>query len=111
MGAVGMEQKAEAAAALLSGLASPHRLRILCQLADGEKSVSALIESTGLPQTSMSQHLAKLKAEGLVACRRDHRTLYHSICHPLVLEIMARLQGHFCPPSPTNPNLAKRKRK
>lgn len=91
-----MNQNAEKAAAFLGGLASPHRLRILCQLADGEKNVTSLIEATGLAQTSMSQHLNKLKDEGIVSFRREHRTLYYSITHPLALQVMQTLYEHYC---------------
>jgi DNA-binding transcriptional ArsR family regulator len=91
-----MERKAPAAAAFLKGLASPHRLMILCHLAQGEASVSALIDATGIQPTSMSQHLAKLKEEGIVAVRRDHRTLFYRIDHPATLAIMTVLYEHFC---------------
>ncbi|MCD8496957.1 MAG: metalloregulator ArsR/SmtB family transcription factor [Alphaproteobacteria bacterium] len=91
-----IEDKAEEAAGFLKGLASPHRLLILCQLTEGEKSVSALIEATGLAQTSMSQHLLKLREENIVTFRRDHRTLYYRISHDAVQDIMAVLYSHFC---------------
>jgi ArsR family transcriptional regulator len=91
-----MQTNALKAADFLKGLASPHRLMILCQLADGEKNVSELIEATQIAQTSMSQHLNKLKQEGLVGFRRDHRTLYYSIKHPAVLEVMQVMYSHFC---------------
>ncbi len=91
-----MDDNAEKAAAFLAGLASPHRLRILCQLADGEKNVTRLIEETGLPQTSMSQHLNKLKEEGIVSFRREHRTLYYAITNPMALEIMGVMYDHYC---------------
>lgn len=90
------DDQSEAAAQFLSGLANPRRLRVLCQLSTGEKSVSELCEATGISQTSMSQHLSKLKAEGIVTFRRDHRHLYYSICNPVVLEIMTAIYTHFC---------------
>ncbi|MGQ3671119.1 ArsR/SmtB family transcription factor [Xanthobacter sp. TB0136] len=90
------EKNVGRAAAFLGGLASPHRLRILCQLAEGEKSVSQLIEATGLPQTSMSQHLGKLKDEGIVTFRREHRTLYYSISNPAALAMLNILHAHYC---------------
>lgn len=93
-----METHAEQAAAFLAGLANAHRMRILCQLAEGEKSVGALIEATGLPQTSMSQHLGKLRDEGIVSYRRDHRTLYYAIANPLAVTVMAALSDHYCKP-------------
>ena len=91
-----MAPKAAGAAALLSGLANPHRLMILCALVEGERSVGALIDATGIAPTSMSQHLAKLKKEGLVDFRRDHRTLYYFINDPAALEIMEILYNRFC---------------
>ncbi len=89
-------KNAEKAAAFLGGLASAHRLRILCQLTDGEKNVSQLIEATGMAQTSMSQHLAKLKDEGIVTFRREHRTLYYSIANKTAVDIMAILYSQYC---------------
>lgn len=95
-----MAAKAEQCAGFLKGLANPHRLLILCELAHGEKSVSALIEATGLPQTSMSQHLAKLKDERIVSFRRDHRTLFYFIDNKAALEVMQVLYDHFCKDDP-----------
>ncbi|MDC1209521.1 metalloregulator ArsR/SmtB family transcription factor [Pseudomonadota bacterium] len=91
-----MEENALKAANFLKGIASQHRLVILCQLAEGEKSVTQLIEATSLPQTSMSQHLSKLKEENIVTFRRDHRTLYYSIKNEAILKIMDVLYHEFC---------------
>lgn len=91
-----MAPRAAEAAAFLSGLASPHRLLILCELTGGERSVGQLIAATGIAPTSMSQHLNKLKDEGIVAARREHRTLYYSIVHPAMAELMMALHRHFC---------------
>ena len=91
-----MAPNAAGAAAFLSGLASPHRLMILCELVEGERTVGELIAATGLPPSSMSQHLGKLKAEGIVEARRDHRTLHYAIVHPAVMATMAVLRDHFC---------------
>jgi DNA-binding transcriptional ArsR family regulator len=91
-----MHEKAGVCAGFLKGLANSHRLLVLCQLVEGEKSVTQLIEATGIAQTSMSQHLSKLKAEGLVTFRRDHRILYYSIDNDAVLKIMTILYEEFC---------------
>lgn len=91
-----MAEQAGEVAAFLSGLASPHRLLILCALAQGEQSVTDLIARTGIAQTSMSQHLAKLRDEKIVDFRREHRVLKYAIAHPAVMEIMAVLYVHFC---------------
>ena len=63
---------------------------------ESEKSVTQLIEATSLPQTSMSQHLSKLKEENIVTFRRDHRTLYYSIKNEAILKIMDVLYHEFC---------------
>lgn len=91
-----MRKKAEQVSDFLKGLASPQRLLILCHLSDGEKSVSDLIEATGIAQTSMSQHLSKLKDEHIVEFRRDHRTLYYSISNTAAKQIMDVLYDYFC---------------
>ena len=91
-----IKENADKAAAFLKGLASAHRLQILCHLVEGEKSVSELIEETGLPQTSMSQHLSKLKNEGIVTFRRDHRVLYYRIHNDVVYRVMDVLYHAFC---------------
>ncbi|MGY6250512.1 ArsR/SmtB family transcription factor [Bosea thiooxidans] len=91
-----MAGKAEAVADFVKGLANPHRLLVLCALSDGEKSVSQLIGVTGIGQSAMSQHLAKLRAEGIVDFRREHRTLNYFINEPAVTEIMAVLYRRFC---------------
>lgn len=91
-----LQQNAPKAAAFLKGLANPHRLMILCQLAQGEKSVSELVALTTLQQTSVSQHLGKLREEGILTYRQEHRTHYYSIAHPSVLKIMSILYEDFC---------------
>ncbi|MFO1105623.1 MAG: metalloregulator ArsR/SmtB family transcription factor [Amaricoccus sp.] len=91
-----MADKAETVAGFLKGLANPQRLLVLCCLMEGERNVGALIAATGIAQTSMSQHLAKLREEGIVAVRRDHRSLYYRIDHPAVLELMQTLYRAFC---------------
>lgn len=91
-----MAEKADGVAGFLKGIANPQRLMILCCLVGGEMNVGALIAQTGIAQTSMSQHLAKLKDEGIVAVRRDHRSLHYRLDHPAVLELMQTLYRHFC---------------
>ena len=91
-----MAANAERVAGFVKALGNPQRLLILCQLMEGEAHVGALIAATGIAQTSMSQHLAKLREEGLVAVRREHRTLYYRIEHPAVLEVMEVLHRNFC---------------
>lgn len=91
-----LAQKVPLAAAFLKGLASPQRLMILCSLSAGERCVADLIAATGIAPTSMSQHLARLRDEGIVKVRREHRTLWYAIDHPATREVMAVLHHHFC---------------
>ena len=91
-----IEHNAEKAADFLKGLANPHRLIILCKLTEGERSVTELITLTGIAQTSMSQHLSRLKEEQIVTFRRDHRTLYYRIENEIVMEFMQIMYKHFC---------------
>lgn len=91
-----MKKNAQKASAFLKGMASQHRLMILCNLVEGEMSVTELIQVTGLAQTSMSQHLSKLKEEGIVSFRREHRTLYYKIKNKSVLKIIDVLYNEFC---------------
>lgn len=91
-----MMPQAEAVTAFLKGLANPQRLLILCLLLEGERNVGELIAATGIAQTSMSQHLARLRAEGIVAVRRDHRALYYRIEEPLTRQVLDILHARFC---------------
>lgn len=88
--------KAEQVAGFLKGLANPRRLQILCLLSECPRNVSELIAATGIAQTSMSQHLAKLKDEGIIDFERSHRTLTYRIAHPAVEAVMPALYDHFC---------------
>ena len=91
-----MQKRAEEVSDFMKCFGSPHRLMILCHLAQGEKNVTELINLTGMPQTSMSQHLNKLKSEGLINYKRDHRILCYSICNPDVMKVMNAIYDIYC---------------
>ncbi|MBB5687999.1 DNA-binding transcriptional ArsR family regulator [Roseomonas alkaliterrae] len=92
-----MEEHAAAAAAMLRLLASERRLMVLCTLiAEGEAPVGRLATRAGLSQPAMSQHLAKLREDGLVATRRNGTTIFYRIADPRVARIMATLHEVFC---------------
>jgi ArsR family transcriptional regulator, virulence genes transcriptional regulator len=94
-----MEEHAAAAAAMLRLLASERRLMVLCTLiGEGESPVGRLASRAGLSQPAMSQHLAKLREEELVATRREGTTIYYRIADPRVARIMATLHEVFCAP-------------
>jgi DNA-binding transcriptional ArsR family regulator len=95
-----MEAKAAEAAALLANLANAKRLLVLCHLAGGERSVNALTALVGLSQSALSQHLARLRADGLVATRREGTVIHYRIANPLVLTLMQTLYQAYCAPQP-----------
>ena len=72
-------RNAQRASALLKAMSNPHRLYVLCQLANGEKSVGELEKIIGLSQSALSQHLAKLRREKLVKTRRQAQTIFYSL--------------------------------
>jgi DNA-binding transcriptional ArsR family regulator len=90
--------KAGAAAALLKALAHEARLMVLCQLLDGEHAAGALQQGSGLTQSALSQHLARLREEGLVATRRDAQTIYYRLANPNVARVLETLAAIYCPP-------------
>ena len=70
-------------------LADPTRVRILEALKAGELSVGELVEKLGVPQPSVSNHLACLRWCGFVVTRRDHRTVHNRIADPRVSKLVA----------------------
>ncbi len=96
-------RRAGEAAALLKALAHEARLVVLCQLVEGEHSAGALRELSGLSQSALSQHLARLREEDLVATRREAQTIYYRLANANVARVLATLAEIYCPP--------KRKRK
>ncbi|MBB4264630.1 ArsR/SmtB family transcription factor [Roseospira visakhapatnamensis] len=85
------------AAALLKALANDRRLRILCTLADGERTVGALEATVGLGQSALSQHLARLRREGLVATRREAQHIHYRLTSPEAQVIIDALANLYCP--------------
>lgn len=93
-----MESAADQASDLLKALSNRHRLLIICQLIDGERSVGDLAEFLNLRDSTVSQHLALLRKEGLVAARRDAQTIYYSIASDPAREILKTLYQAYCAP-------------
>ena len=74
-----VSRNAPRASAILKAMSNHHRLLILCQLVNGEKNVGQLEDFIGLSQSALSQHLAKLRHEGLVKTRRQAQTIFYSL--------------------------------
>jgi DNA-binding transcriptional ArsR family regulator len=84
------------ASSLLKAMSNEHRLLILCNLVEGEKTVRELEELVGLRQTTLSQHLARLRYEGLVSTRRSAQHIYYSISSNEGNQLLGAIHGMFC---------------
>lgn len=91
-----LDQAAEAATDLLKALSSPIRLKILCQLLEGEKSVGQIAAMLHVRDTLISQHLALLRRDGLVRNRRDAQTIYYSLASMEAERLLHTLHELFC---------------
>jgi ArsR family transcriptional regulator len=94
-----LEAHAGSAASLLRALAHEARLMVLCQLAEGERSAGDLAADTEMSQSAFSQHLAKLREEGLVATRREGTSIFYRISDPAALAVIGALAAHYCKPA------------
>jgi DNA-binding transcriptional ArsR family regulator len=93
-----LASKARAATRLLKLMASEPRLMLLCQLGQGEHAAGELAQRAGLSQTAASQHLAKLRAEGVVDTRREGQTIYYRLVDPSAARIIELLYEIYCRP-------------
>ncbi len=91
-----LADSARRAADFLKALAHENRLMILCILSQGEKSVSELEEMLSVRQSNVSQQLARLRAEGLVATRRDGKTIYYSLASEEARVVVGAVYEMFC---------------
>jgi len=91
-----MEQNADRASQLLTAMANPKRLLILCNLLDSELNVSELAERVDLGQSPLSQHLSKLRAWGLVKTRRDGQQINYTLASDDVRQVLMTLYNIYC---------------
>ncbi len=92
-----LQASADSAARLLRSLSNEHRLMLMCQLFEGEKSVGELNASLPLSQSALSQHLAVLREEGLVSTRRAAQCIYYALASPAAARVIETLHGIYCP--------------
>lgn len=91
-----MRLHADAAAGLLRSVGNPQRLLILCELVAGETGVGGLLQRLSLSQSALSQHLAVLRAAGLVSVRRDGVQAFYSLADGPVRPLMQTLHAIYC---------------
>ncbi len=93
-----LQQGAAQAAAMLRAIGNEHRLVVLCLLIEhGEMTAGSLQEQVGLSPSALSQHLARMRDEGLVTYRRESQTLHYRIDNPDAARLIATLKSIFCP--------------
>jgi DNA-binding transcriptional ArsR family regulator len=105
-----LKQRSGVAERFLKALANRYRLLILCELYQGELSVTALQQRIGLSQSALSQHLARLREDSLVSTRRHSQTIYYSLANQDVIKTISLLHELFCAPACAGGS-AKRRRK
>lgn len=94
--AAAMAVQAEQAAEMLKAMAHPQRLRVLCMLVDGERSVGDLNREIDLSQSALSQHLAKLREERLVLTRKASQTVFYRLAPGPVRALIQTLHQAYC---------------
>ena len=93
-----MQVSADKASRLLKSLGNGTRLMILCHLSQAEMSVGELQAMLGITQSALSQHLARLRSDGLVGTRRESQTIHYSLASPEAARVIATLYEMFCAP-------------
>ena len=91
-----MMVKAETACDFLKAIATPTRLMLLCNLMEGERTVTELAAVVGAKQSLTSHHLNRLKLSGLVTARRDEKFIYYSLEDTIAKEVVSILYTEFC---------------
>jgi len=95
-----MQVAADRASELLKALANRHRLMIICQLIDNERAVGELAAFLGIRDSTVSQHLALLRKDGLVTARRDGQTIWYRIASGPARELVETLYRVYCAAAP-----------
>lgn len=93
-----LQHRAHEAAALLKALANPDRLLLLCHLINPEPMVAELGAVTDIPQPTLSQQLAVLRSEDLVATRREGKFIHYRVASTAVRAVLRTLHRLYCAP-------------
>ena len=96
-----LRENARRVSTLLKAMGNERRLTVLCYLIEGERSVSELEALIGISQSALSQHLARLRRDGLVDTRRAAQNIFYSVADDKVTELLEALHHILCRPSRT----------
>jgi len=110
MQANAMFAAADEASGLLKALANRHRLIIICQLIEKERSVGELAALLKIRHSTVSQHLALLRKDGLVTARRDGQTIWYSIGSPQARALVRTVYRVYCAPASARSSTERRRR-
>jgi len=92
-----LEASAERVSAILKAIGNDKRILLLCKIVEnGEVVAGSLVGIAGLSQSAMSQHLAKLRDEGIITFRRDGQTLWYRLADPNIKELIVTLHRLYC---------------
>lgn len=98
-----LEARAGEVAGTLAALANDRRLLILCELVErGESTVGSLAKTVALSQSALSQHLAKMRDEGIVTYRREAQTLWYRVADDRIERLLGVLHELYCRPRRKN---------
>jgi DNA-binding transcriptional ArsR family regulator len=95
-----MADAAQKASELMKTLGHKDRLMVLCHLSSGEKSVGELAGLLDIPQSPLSQHLARMRKENLVKTRREAQTIFYSIASHEAAELVGLMHSLYCEEEP-----------
>lgn len=98
MNLIDLNESAERASTFLKSLGNAQRLRILCLIMEQERPVGELAEQIGLTQSAVSQHLARMRQEGLIKSRRAGQTIFYELADKNVARMIKLLESMFCAP-------------
>lgn len=89
-------RKCDEVSQVLKSLSHPVRLKVLCQVMEGEKSVGELTEFCGISQSAMSQFLNRMRADGIVESRREGTFVYYDIADPQLAKLLHAIKEIYC---------------
>lgn len=97
MNVIAIERNIDVAVSLLKALSNEKRLQVLCALYSEEKTVGELEKIIGISQSALSQHLARLRKDGLVKTRRNAQSIHYSLNEGAAQAILKTLYELYCP--------------
>lgn len=92
----GILGKCEEISQVLKSLSHPVRLKVLCQIMDGEKTVNELTHFCGISQSAMSQFLGRMKSEGMLRSRKEATRVYYGVADEKLLRLLRSIKEAYC---------------